>query len=169
MVLWYVTTNLGADEKNRDTVKDQTCSVAEVAGDQTLVSRIGDKRHTNSTSRRPSGMTKTNDNVHEGGTCKTNESTVSTRVVDDQTKKDGKRKANRDVSCAKRVKIVPTSNQPDSSDDFVEECPRTRHVKSTIKHKGEGKVPTFVQEFTSKTRILANIGVEILRLVEKAP
>ncbi|GER34522.1 flap endonuclease 1 [Striga asiatica] len=84
-----VTTNLGADEKNRDTVKDQTCSVAEVAGDQTLVARIGEKRHTNSTSRRPSSMAKTTDNVHEGGTCKTNESTVSTRVVDDQTKKDG--------------------------------------------------------------------------------
>ncbi|GER34622.1 sterile alpha motif (SAM) domain-containing protein [Striga asiatica] len=64
-------------------------------------------------------------------------------------KTNSNRKADRDVSCAKRVKmILPTSNQPHSSDDIVEECPRTRRVKSTIKHKGDIVVDT-------------NIGVDV--------
>ncbi|GER51608.1 disease resistance protein, partial [Striga asiatica] len=108
------------------------------------VTRTGDKRRTNSSSRHSSDTAQTNDNVHEGGTCKPKESTVLTR--DGQTKKDValvKRKADhlvRDVTRVKRTNLtVSTSNQPDSSDDFVNECPRTRHVKTDIKHKGDGK------------------------------
>ncbi|GER47480.1 P-loop containing nucleoside triphosphatehydrolases superfamily protein [Striga asiatica] len=91
-----------------------------------------------------------------------------------KNRKPGKRRADQlvcDVKRAKRVNmIVSTPNQPGSSDDFVEERPRTR-VKPAIEHKGEGegKESAFVREFASKTRILANTGVEILQLVEKAP
>ncbi|GER40251.1 amino acid/amide ABC transporter ATP-binding protein 2 [Striga asiatica] len=92
-----------------------------------------------------------------GGNRKETSPVTTNLGADEKNRDTGKRKADRDVSCVNVKIIVPTSNQPDSSDDFVEECPC------------EGKAPEFVQEFASKTRILANTGVEILRLVEKAP
>ncbi|CAA0815038.1 Unknown protein [Striga hermonthica] len=84
----------------------------------------------------PPGQTK-----GDGGTCKLNESKVSIR--DDQAnKKDGKRKADyvvRDVTRSKRANMIAsTSNQHDSSDEFVDERPRTR-VKPTINHKSKCK------------------------------